>query len=165
MHPPAAGAVARVSQAATRSTTRSTSTMSPHFELLLQHGGDPNEPARNSPLTDWGSPLLWAIRRRRSRRYIAALLDAGADLGSDAGRRSAYTLPCGSGFADVAELLRASGAHEPISEEEAFIAACACGDEAEARRIRSRRHDLPEALPASQFGCCPNSPPKATTWG
>ncbi|MFG3756743.1 hypothetical protein, partial [Klebsiella pneumoniae] len=39
------------------------------LELLLQHGGDPNEPAGNAPLTDWGTPLLWAIRRRRSVRH------------------------------------------------------------------------------------------------
>ena len=31
------------------------------LKLLLAHGGDPNEPARNPPLTDWGSPLAWAI--------------------------------------------------------------------------------------------------------
>jgi len=49
------------------------------LELLLRHGGDPNEPARNPPLTDWGSPLLWAIRRRRSHRHVEALLQAGAD--------------------------------------------------------------------------------------
>ena len=35
------------------------------LKLLLAHGGDPNEPARNPPLTDWGSPLAWAIYRRR----------------------------------------------------------------------------------------------------
>ena len=48
------------------------------LKLLLQHGGDPNEPARNPPLTDWGSPLLWAIYRRRP-RHANALLAAGAD--------------------------------------------------------------------------------------
>src|SRR6202522_62701 len=49
------------------------------LELLLQHGADPNEPLGNSPLTEWGSPLLWAIKRRRSRRHVAALVKAGAD--------------------------------------------------------------------------------------
>jgi hypothetical protein len=49
------------------------------LELLLRHGGNPNEPARNAPLTDCGSPLMWAIRRRRSRKCITTLLDAGAD--------------------------------------------------------------------------------------
>jgi hypothetical protein len=49
------------------------------LELLLQHGADPNEPARNPPLTDWGSPLLWAVRRRRSRQHVETLLKAGAD--------------------------------------------------------------------------------------
>ena len=48
------------------------------LKLLLEHGGDPNEPARNPPLTDWRSPLAWAIYRRRP-RHAKALLDAGAD--------------------------------------------------------------------------------------
>jgi ankyrin repeat protein len=34
------------------------------LELLLRHGADPNWPTGGPPLTDWGSPLLWAIRRR-----------------------------------------------------------------------------------------------------
>jgi ankyrin repeat protein len=49
------------------------------LRLLLEHGADPNEPAKGPPTSNWGSPLLWAIRRRRSRAHIAALLDAGAD--------------------------------------------------------------------------------------
>src|SRR6202050_2502492 len=44
------------------------------LELLLRHGADANEPASNPPLTDWGSPLLWAIKRRRSRAHVEALL-------------------------------------------------------------------------------------------
>ncbi|MBR1267891.1 hypothetical protein JQ629_10280 [Bradyrhizobium sp. AUGA SZCCT0222] len=127
------------------------------LELLLQHGGDPNEPARNSPLTDWGSPLLWAIRRRRSRRCIETLLDAGANpLAATPDGVSAYRLALQFGLREVADLLRASAAHEPIPDEEAFIAACACGDEAEARRILARRPDLPETLPASQLRLLPD---------
>ena len=49
------------------------------LRLLLARGGNPNEPALGPPTADWGSPLLWAIRRRRSRAHVAALLDAGAD--------------------------------------------------------------------------------------
>ena len=44
------------------------------LELLLAYGGNAKEPVRNAPLTDWGSPLLWAIYRRRSRGHVAALL-------------------------------------------------------------------------------------------
>ncbi|MET3844940.1 hypothetical protein [Bradyrhizobium sp. OAE829] len=127
------------------------------LELLLQHGGDPNEPARNSPLNEWGSPLLWAIRRRRSRRCIETLLDAGANpLAATPDGVSAYRLALQFGLREVADLLRASAAHEPIPDEEAFIAACACGDEAEARRIRAGRPDLPETLPASQLRLMPD---------
>jgi len=127
------------------------------LELLLQHGADPNEPARNAPLTDWGSPLMWAIRRRRSRRHVEALLQAGADptVKTPTGM-SAYRLALQFGLGEVAELLREKDAAEPISEEDRFIAACARGDEAEARRIRAVRSDLPGSLPAARLRSLPD---------
>ena len=33
------------------------------LKLLLDHGGDPNEPATSEPSANWGSPLLWAIMK------------------------------------------------------------------------------------------------------
>ncbi|WOH51473.1 hypothetical protein [Bradyrhizobium sp. sBnM-33] len=124
------------------------------LKLLLQHGGDPNEPARNKPLTDWGSPLAWAIYRRRP-RHVKALLEVGADrLRPTADGISAYRLALQFGLSEVAALLREG---EPdISDEERFVAACARGDETEARAIRSRRPDLPSALPAAQFRLLPD---------
>ena len=83
----------------------------PALELLLAHGGDANEPARNAPLTDWGSPLMWAIYRRRSRGHIAALLAAGADpRATTPGGISAYSLALQFGLREVAAALRDRGA-------------------------------------------------------
>jgi len=127
------------------------------LELLLQHGADPNEPLVNSPHTEWGSPLLWAIKRRRSRRHVAALLKAGADpLVSTLSGVSAYSLALQLGLGEVAELLRENGGATPISEEERFIAACARGDEAEAQRIRTGRPDLPASLQEAQLRLLPD---------
>jgi Ankyrin repeats (3 copies) len=126
-------------------------------ELLLQHGADPNEPQVNSPNTEWGSPLLWAIKRRRSRRHVAALLEAGADPSvSTVSGVSAYSLAFQLGLGEVAELLRENGGATPITEEERFIAACARGDEAEAQRIRTGRPDLPGSLQEAQLRLLPD---------
>jgi hypothetical protein len=127
------------------------------LELLLQHGADPNELLVNSPHTEWGSPLLWAIKRRRSRRHIATLLKAGADPSvSTLSGVSAYSLALQLGLGEVAELLRENGGATPITEEERFVAACARGDEAEAQRIRSGRPDLPGLLQEAQLRVLPD---------
>lgn len=126
------------------------------LKLLLQHGGDPNEPARNPPLTDWGSPLSWAIYRRRP-RHAKALLDAGADpSAATPDGVSPYRLALRFGLSEVADLLREQTDAPDISEEERFIAACARGDEAEARRIRTLRPDLPAALSTAQLRLLPD---------
>ncbi|HDR9708383.1 TPA: hypothetical protein QDC28_008059, partial [Burkholderia aenigmatica] len=49
------------------------------LELLLAHGGDPNEPPGAGLAQTWGAPLLRAIGVRCSARHVAALLAAGAD--------------------------------------------------------------------------------------
>jgi hypothetical protein len=122
------------------------------LKLLLEHGGDPNEPARNPPLTDWGSPLLWAIRRRRSLEHVEALLEAGADpLKMTPTGFNAYALALQFGLVDVADLLLSRIDAPPISEEGRFVAACARGDETEARMIAAKRPDLPASLPEAQL--------------
>ncbi|MBV8579166.1 MAG: hypothetical protein JOZ86_00855 [Candidatus Eremiobacteraeota bacterium] len=128
--------------------------------LLLGHGADPNEPARNEPITQWGSPLLWGIKRRRSRAHAEALLDAGADASKRTpDGTSAYSLAMQFGLDDVAALLRERGAPDAapdaLSEAESFVAACARGDVAEAHRIRTRRPDLPGALSEHQLRVLP----------
>jgi ankyrin repeat protein len=127
------------------------------LELLLRHGADPNEPARNPPLADWGTPLLRAIRMRRSRRHVEALLRAGADPSARTpGGLGAHALALQLGLGEVAELLREDDSAASIPEELQFIAACARGDEAEARRIRSRRPDLPGSLANAQLRALPD---------
>jgi ankyrin repeat protein len=125
--------------------------------LLLQHGGDPNEPANYPPLNELGLPLLRAIRRRRSRRHIEALLVAGADLTAKTPNGlSAYRLALQLGLAEIAGVLADKGAAEPVTETEQFVAACARGDAAEARRIGAARPDLPGALTEVQLRTLPD---------
>ena len=124
------------------------------LRLLLAHGGDANEKAGGPPTSDWGTPLLWAIRRRRSPAHIAALLEAGADATARTpDGASAYVLALRFGLPDVARLLERDGA--PLPEDEAFIAACAQGDKATARRIRAARPDLPGSLSQTQLRLLP----------
>jgi ankyrin repeat protein len=126
------------------------------LRLLLAHGGNPNEGATSSPTNIWGSPLFWAIRRRRSRAYIAALLQAGADPAvKTPDGMGAYSLALQYGLVEVAELLRQAGAEQVLTEEELFIAACSRGDEQEARRIQSARPDLPAGLSEAQLRLLP----------
>jgi hypothetical protein len=126
------------------------------IELLLKHGADPNEPARNAPITDWGTPLLWAIRRRRSPAHIEPLLRAGANpRATTPGGISAYRLALQFGLTEVAALLRQAIGDEPVSDAERFVAACARGDEAEARRVQAQRADLPAALSEEQLRLLP----------
>jgi hypothetical protein len=126
------------------------------LRLLLDHGGNPNEPAKGPPTSDWGHPLLWAIRRRRSPAHAEALLQAGADPGARTPDGvSAYRLALQFGLSNVAQLLQRAGAAEQPSQEEAFIAACTRGDEKEARRLQALRPDLPHSLSQAQLRLLP----------
>ncbi|MEH2525098.1 MULTISPECIES: ankyrin repeat domain-containing protein [unclassified Bradyrhizobium] len=126
------------------------------LKLLLEHGGDPNEPARNAPLTDWDSPLLWAIYRRRP-HHANALLVAGADPSrTTPDGVSPYRMALRFGLSDVADSLRARIDMPDIPDDERFIAACARGDEAGARRIGALRPDLPAALSPAQLRLLPD---------
>ena len=126
------------------------------LKLLLAHGGDPNEPACNAPLTDWGSPLAWAIYRRRP-SHVKALLDAGADPSRPTQEGlSPYRLALQFGLTEAAALLKVQTGAPEIADDESFIAACARGDEAGARAVAMRRPDLPAALSAAQLRLLPD---------
>ncbi|HEX5307323.1 MAG TPA: ankyrin repeat domain-containing protein, partial [Dyella sp.] len=93
--------------------------------LLLTHGGDANEPGPS------GSPLLHAIRRRRSPEVIGLLLGAGADPSArnDHGT-SAYRMARCLGLTEVAEQLVRAGAVADDRPGDALLDACARGDRA-----------------------------------
>ena len=127
------------------------------LQMLLDHGGDPNEPPLGPPTSEWGSPLLWAIRRGRSLAHIQALLAAGAraDACTPDGV-PARTLALRFGRPDVAELLGHAGAnHEPLVADEAFVLACARGDLASARAIQKAHPGVIDALDPARLRLLP----------
>jgi hypothetical protein len=109
---------------------------------LLRHGADPNE------VTAQGfTPLFAAIRLRRPLAFVQALLDAGADPQvRDRNGRSAWYQAQVFGLVDVAALLQDAGAPETLSDEDAFVAACARADESAARDRLARRPDMLQTL-------------------
>ena len=122
------------------------------LRLLLSNGADPNAPADRASMPDCGTPMLWAIRRRRSAAHIEALLAAGADPSARTrDGASACMLALRFGLTEIAQLLRTTDgdAHLPPTEE--FVAACARGDEDAARRIRASHPHVIGMLSESQL--------------
>ena len=114
-------------------------------ELLLAHGADPNEPAAGPPTSECGTPLLWAIRRRRSPAHVAALLRAGADARArtPAGI-DAHRLALRYGRVNVAAMLPSDDT--ALAPAEQLVAACARGDGAAAAALLAAHPGLVAAL-------------------
>ncbi|GLQ87884.1 ankyrin repeat domain-containing protein [Dyella flagellata] len=121
------------------------------LQLLLAAGGNANEPAGSKPTSDWGTPLLWAIRRRRSAAHVQALLAAGANPAvRTPDGISAYVLALRFGLMDVATLLRQTESGASLSMSERFVAACAANDAATARQLLAKQPDLLQTLSDTQ---------------
>jgi ankyrin repeat protein len=122
------------------------------LRLLLAHTKDAND--TGSAL---GSPLIWAVRRRRSLPHVEALVQAGADpLAKTKEGVGAYLFALQSGLPDVAAFLQKSGAAETLSVEDQFVAACACGDKSEAQRLLASNADMFSRLSEAQLRQLPN---------
>jgi hypothetical protein len=132
------------------------------LELLLAHGGDPNDRIAGAIGEFWGGLLLRAIAVRCSIRHVQALLDAGADPAAcTRDGVSAYRLAQQVGRLDVVQALSAAGVTERLSEAEQFVAACSQADAPAARSIKASRADLPASLAAIQLRLLPD----AIAWG
>ena len=105
-----------------------------HFEAvawLLDHGADPNH------MSHWGHRALHhALERTTTLRYFERLLDHGADARLP--RRdgiSTQAMAARMGRADVLELFARRGFSLPLIGDDAFLAACAYGDELPVRSL------------------------------
>ena len=117
------------------------------MKRLLERGADPNE-VNAQRITS----LIIAIRGRRSVEIVKALLAAGADPHARTPDGvSAYKYALLAGLPELAALLAEAGAQEELSNEDAFVAACARCDEAEARRILATVPNLFETLGAQRL--------------
>jgi ankyrin repeat protein len=97
---------------------------------LLEHGADPN-------WLLWGSrPLHYAIRHGVPIRYFEWLLDHGADPSlPDKNGTVPIAEAARQGRADVLELFEKRGIGIALEGDDAFLAACARGNEAETHKI------------------------------
>ncbi|TDC49430.1 ankyrin repeat domain-containing protein [Jiangella ureilytica] len=119
------------------------------LRLLLEHGGDANEPSPS-----WGSPLLFALRRRCSTAFVRLLLDAGADprVVSPDGV-GAHRLALRFGLTEAAALLPGSETDDPAEQ---LIAASTSGDGDTARRLLADHPGLIAALDDAQRRLLPD---------
>jgi hypothetical protein len=119
-----------------------------HYEgasWLLDHGADPNR------ISYWGRrALAHALGRTSPLRYFQLLLDRGADhaLPSADGTLPA-ALAARTGRADVLDLFAQNGFPVALTGDDAFLAACARGDDGAARAFTASEPGLVARLQSS----------------
>jgi ankyrin repeat protein len=119
----------------------------PETLALLLAQGD------TAPERHW---LHHALLRGRSLAHIRALIAAGADpTAQDRHGDSVLRFASRFGRGDVVALLRERGVVEDLTTEDAFVAACASGDEAAARTLQKSTPDIIARLSAAQLEVMP----------
>ncbi len=114
---------------------------------LLEHGADPNVPSYASSET----PLHRVAAMGRSAPLVHLLLEHGADPSRPrADGRTPCDLAVRAGHTAIVELLRARGAAGELRPIDAFLGACALGDEACARLVLDANPGLLETLASSE---------------
>src|ERR1041384_7040107 len=108
---------------------------------LLEHGADPNWPL-------WGSrPLHWALRQGTPIHYFEWLLEHGADPSlADKNGTVPLAEAARQGRADVLELFEKRGVVIALEGDDAFLAACARANDAEARRLAAAEPSIVERM-------------------
>ena len=115
---------------------------------LLDHGADPNL------LTHWGGrPVHHALSRGNPLAYFKLLLDHGADptLTAKDGI-TAFAVAARMARSDALDLFEQRGFAVTLEGDDAFLAACARGDEAAARSISAGDPILAQRLQSQNSG-------------
>ena len=125
--------------------------------VLLQFGADANQPALSAPTNGFGTPLLWAIRRRVSLAHFEALLSAGAaPQARTPDGVTTFQLARRYGLPEVAKLLVRWGASEDTGTgREQFLGACGCALAPEALQRLRADPTLIESLDEKDQGLLP----------
>lgn len=114
---------------------------------LLEHGADPNVPSDTCQET----PLHRVAAMGRAAPVIRMLLEHGADAKrARSDGRTAYELALRAGHTEIADLLRGHGAESELRPVDSFMAACAVGNEADARRLLDSDPRLLDTLLSAQ---------------
>jgi ankyrin repeat protein len=118
---------------------------------LLEHGADPN-------WLLWGSrPLHWALRHGVPIHYFEWLLDHGAEPAlPDRDGTNSVAEAARKGRADVLALLDKRGVIVPLEGDDRFLAACARGDEPDAKSLLAADPSLVDRIQSRNPGMLPD---------
>ncbi|MCC6650584.1 MAG: ankyrin repeat domain-containing protein [Candidatus Eisenbacteria bacterium] len=114
---------------------------------LLDRGAEPNVPSHASLET----PLHRVAALGPDAAVVRLLLERGADPRQQrADGRTAHDLAVRAGNTEIAGVLRAAGAAGELRPVDAFLGACAAGDETRARALLDEHNGLLETVAATE---------------
>lgn len=125
----------------------------PALRQCLALGADPNEAAPGGG----GNALHHALKRGRGLAFVQALVEAGADPAAvDAGGHTPAHWAAAAGDREVLDWLAAQGHGLAMTPAQAFLAACAAGDEAAARAHLAAQPDAIARLAPHELRLLPD---------